>query len=510
MPAGSCASTAAASKPSSRGPFVMPRWTFALRASEEAWATFWQPVPPPGFHDLIAMLKTRALKLEGDQHPFFANLRYFKELLALPRPPRRAAADEQARIRARRRPLSAARHPGPTAPALCRGGRRRHPAAVPAHRRCRQPPIPRPPQRRGGPRQVSRHRLRPALARQVLAAGGLAQGRVQAHLARLCRHHHGRRRCARARQAGGDGLLDRRAHRAAPGARARCALPRPHRPGVRRPRRALLRPRLAAPSGRARRRGVRGHDLRPDRAHRARGRPLGDDLALHAGRPRRVQGRSAFLYRRRRRARPRRRDRHRQMPALPADRRVRLLLHARRHPRAGPPHQGRGGDRHGRARPLPHERGPGAVPGLPAAGAGEHPETGTRNHDTHRPLQGRARARHRLGLQHRPRDRAGAGARGCGGALRRHRCGAQRRRRRRDRQGRWRRRVGDRRSRHRRRLAHGAAGHRPADPPARALGLAGAPRDRHRAHRLGGDLGRHGQHQRALGLFHRPRARAGA
>jgi hypothetical protein len=68
------------------GPFVMPRWTFALRASEEAWATFWQPVPPPGFHDLIAMLKTRALRLEGDQHPFFANLRYFKELLALPRP----------------------------------------------------------------------------------------------------------------------------------------------------------------------------------------------------------------------------------------------------------------------------------------------------------------------------------------------------------------------------------------------------------------------------------------
>ncbi len=68
-----------------QGPFVMPRWTFALRASRDAWATFWQPVPPPGFHDLIAMLKTRALTLEGDQHPFFANLLYFKELLALPR-----------------------------------------------------------------------------------------------------------------------------------------------------------------------------------------------------------------------------------------------------------------------------------------------------------------------------------------------------------------------------------------------------------------------------------------
>ena len=68
-----------------KGPFVMPRWTFALRASREAWATFWQPMPPPGFHDLMAMIKTRALKLEGDQHPFFANLLYFKELLALPR-----------------------------------------------------------------------------------------------------------------------------------------------------------------------------------------------------------------------------------------------------------------------------------------------------------------------------------------------------------------------------------------------------------------------------------------
>jgi hypothetical protein len=68
-----------------RGPFVMPRWTFALRASDEAWATFWKALPPPGFHDLIAMLKVKALRIEGDQHPFMANLRYFKDLLALPR-----------------------------------------------------------------------------------------------------------------------------------------------------------------------------------------------------------------------------------------------------------------------------------------------------------------------------------------------------------------------------------------------------------------------------------------
>ncbi len=65
------------------GPLVMPRWTFALRAPAEAWATFWKPIPPPGYNDLIAMVKMRALRIEGDQHPFMANLRYFKDLLAL-------------------------------------------------------------------------------------------------------------------------------------------------------------------------------------------------------------------------------------------------------------------------------------------------------------------------------------------------------------------------------------------------------------------------------------------
>jgi hypothetical protein len=80
-----------------KGPFVMPRATFSLRASDAAWRTFWQPVPPPGGHDLIAMIKTGALALEGDQLPFFANLRYFKELLALPRPAAASAAQEGVR-----------------------------------------------------------------------------------------------------------------------------------------------------------------------------------------------------------------------------------------------------------------------------------------------------------------------------------------------------------------------------------------------------------------------------
>jgi hypothetical protein len=31
------------------------------------------------------MLKIGVLRIEGDQHPFMANLRYFKDLLTLPR-----------------------------------------------------------------------------------------------------------------------------------------------------------------------------------------------------------------------------------------------------------------------------------------------------------------------------------------------------------------------------------------------------------------------------------------
>jgi len=63
-------------------PLVMPRWTFALRASAETWHTYWQPNPPPGFHDLIAMLKFRTLVIEGDQYPFMCNLLYFKDVMA--------------------------------------------------------------------------------------------------------------------------------------------------------------------------------------------------------------------------------------------------------------------------------------------------------------------------------------------------------------------------------------------------------------------------------------------
>lgn len=65
-----------------RGPFVMPSWSFALRASDDEWRMFWSANPPPGHHDLMALIKRRALKAEGDLNIFMAYLRYFKDVLA--------------------------------------------------------------------------------------------------------------------------------------------------------------------------------------------------------------------------------------------------------------------------------------------------------------------------------------------------------------------------------------------------------------------------------------------
>jgi len=69
-----------------RGPFVMPAWSFALRAPREAWDQFWLASPPPGFHDLMALVKRRALRIEGNLQPFMANLLYFKDVMAALRP----------------------------------------------------------------------------------------------------------------------------------------------------------------------------------------------------------------------------------------------------------------------------------------------------------------------------------------------------------------------------------------------------------------------------------------
>ena len=67
------------------GPFITPNYSFALRASRAVWDKFWQPLPPLGFTDIFALVKQKLMRVEGDIHPFMANLLYFKDVIAAPR-----------------------------------------------------------------------------------------------------------------------------------------------------------------------------------------------------------------------------------------------------------------------------------------------------------------------------------------------------------------------------------------------------------------------------------------
>ncbi|MGA7428855.1 MAG: hypothetical protein WBQ24_06265 [Xanthobacteraceae bacterium] len=68
-----------------RGPIVMKSWSFAVRGGEDAWRKFWERYPPPHFHDIFALAKQGAFRIDGDYQPLITNLLYFKELLAAPR-----------------------------------------------------------------------------------------------------------------------------------------------------------------------------------------------------------------------------------------------------------------------------------------------------------------------------------------------------------------------------------------------------------------------------------------
>ncbi len=67
-----------------RGPLTTP-WTFAVRASVDAWRRFWQPIPEPGWNDIFALAKRGVARIDGDLHPLMANLAYVKDMLAKPR-----------------------------------------------------------------------------------------------------------------------------------------------------------------------------------------------------------------------------------------------------------------------------------------------------------------------------------------------------------------------------------------------------------------------------------------
>jgi hypothetical protein len=68
-----------------RGPLLMRPWRFAIRGDDAGWRQFWRSFPPPQFHDIFALTKHAGFRIEGDLHPFMANLLYFKDVLAAPR-----------------------------------------------------------------------------------------------------------------------------------------------------------------------------------------------------------------------------------------------------------------------------------------------------------------------------------------------------------------------------------------------------------------------------------------
>jgi hypothetical protein len=68
-----------------RGPFYMRAWKFAVRAPAESWEKLWEPVPRPGYTDILGVMKRGEASIEGDLQPLIANLRYIKEILATPR-----------------------------------------------------------------------------------------------------------------------------------------------------------------------------------------------------------------------------------------------------------------------------------------------------------------------------------------------------------------------------------------------------------------------------------------
>ena len=56
-------------------------YDFAITGDEAAWRKFWQKTPPPMHHDLHALLRIKAIRLDGDIDMLLANMLYLKIML---------------------------------------------------------------------------------------------------------------------------------------------------------------------------------------------------------------------------------------------------------------------------------------------------------------------------------------------------------------------------------------------------------------------------------------------
>ena len=55
------------------------------KADADALAKFWEARPEPGFHDIFGLVKIGRGRIDGDILHLVKNLRFFKEVMALPR-----------------------------------------------------------------------------------------------------------------------------------------------------------------------------------------------------------------------------------------------------------------------------------------------------------------------------------------------------------------------------------------------------------------------------------------
>ena len=64
--------------------YVTP-YDFAIRGTAEAWHEFWQPLPRPRHHDIIALIREGKMQIEGNVEMAMANFLCLKLMLEKPR-----------------------------------------------------------------------------------------------------------------------------------------------------------------------------------------------------------------------------------------------------------------------------------------------------------------------------------------------------------------------------------------------------------------------------------------
>ena len=66
-------------------PLLAIPFDFAIIGTEEAWGEFWQPVPKPRHHDIMALIREGKMRIEGDLEKMMAHFLTLKMMLEKPR-----------------------------------------------------------------------------------------------------------------------------------------------------------------------------------------------------------------------------------------------------------------------------------------------------------------------------------------------------------------------------------------------------------------------------------------